>query len=116
MTDWKTGILRTTIASTDQLQKVQTMNTREISEGGLTVVVDADMQDIIDNGLVWRLEGSAGRGAMQMIEDGLAVLGPNGVRDYYGNYVPSRTEVKFGTKGSVAYAVDLVERGVDGGR
>ena len=38
-----------------------------------------------------------------MIEDGQCMLGEEGHRDYWGNYVPSRTEVKAGTKGSPEY-------------
>ncbi len=62
------------------------------------------LQATINSGLVWRLEGAAGRGAMNAIESGMAILGIVGHRDYYGNYVPSRSEVDPGTKGSVAYA------------
>jgi hypothetical protein len=57
-------------------------------------------QELINSGMAWRLEGSVGRSAMAMIEDGQCMLGEEGHRDYYGNYVPSRTEVKAGTKGS----------------
>ena len=42
--------------------------------------------------------------AMDLIEAGHCVLGEEGHRDYYGNYVPSRYEVEAGTKGSVEYA------------
>lgn len=61
-------------------------------------------QVLIDSGAAWRMDGSTGRTAMALIEDGYCVLGPEGHRDYYGNYVPSRTEVQPGTKGSVEYA------------
>lgn len=61
------------------------------------------MQGLIDSGLAWRLEGSVGRSAMRLIESGQCVLGEQGHTDYYGNYVPSRYEVKPGTKGSVEY-------------
>lgn len=63
----------------------------------------AGYQDLIDTGMAWRLEGSVGRTAMSLIESGLCMLGPEGHRDYYGNYVPSRTEVEPGTKGSPEY-------------
>lgn len=53
------------------------------------------------------LEGSVGRAAMDMIEGGLCILGEEGHRDYWGNYVPSRTEVQPGTKGSIEYARNL---------
>lgn len=56
------------------------------------------------------MEGSFGRAAMNMIRAGMCALGKEGYRDYYGNYVPSRTEVKEGTKGSEKYCKD---RGYD---
>lgn len=65
------------------------------------------MQKLINSGAAWRLEGSVGRRAMQLIEEGLCILGPKGVRDYYGGYVPSRYEVQSGTKGSVAYGLEV---------
>ena len=61
-------------------------------------------QHLIDTGDAWRLEGHVGRTAMGLIEAGLCVLGEEGHRDYWGNYVPSRHEVKPGTKGSIEYA------------
>lgn len=63
-------------------------------------------QNLIDSGQAWRLEGSIGRAAMDHLEAGLCVLGETGHRDYYGNYVPSRTEVEPGSKGSVQYAAE----------
>ena len=68
---------------------------------------DADVprlfQRLIDDGTVWRLQGSYGRTALALIKDGLCMLGPTGYRDYYGNYVPARSEVKPGTPGSPEY-------------
>jgi hypothetical protein len=61
------------------------------------------MQALVDSGDAWRLEGSTGRHAMALIESGFIALGPIGHRDYWGNYVPSRTEVEAGTKGSAEY-------------
>jgi hypothetical protein len=60
-------------------------------------------QALIDNGQAWRLEGSVGRAAHDLIEAGLCMLGPVGHRDYWGNYVPSRDEVEPGTPGSPEY-------------
>ena len=54
----------------------------------------AAIQPMIDNGAIWRLEGSAGREAMSLIESGYCVLGPVSHYDYWGNYVPSRYEVE----------------------
>ena len=61
-------------------------------------------QKLINSGQVWRLQGTYGRRAMELLEEGRVVLGRKGHHDYYGNYVPSRYEVKAGTKGSPQYA------------
>lgn len=66
--------------------------------------MDLELQELIDSGDAWRLEGSIGRQCMAAIEDGRCTLGPVGHRDYYGNYVPAIHEVKPGTKGSAEYA------------
>ena len=63
-------------------------------------------QALIDSGEAWHLQGSYGRQAMELIEAGLCTLGKEGHRDYWGNYVPSRYEVKSGTKGSAKYVRD----------
>ena len=65
-----------------------------------------DAQTLINSGLAWRLEGSIGRQCMAAIEDGACMLGREGHRDYWGNYVPSREEVKAGTKGSFDYVAE----------
>ena len=57
-------------------------------------------QEMINDGSVWSLQGSYGRTAMNLIDSGKCMLGEHGCRDYYGNYIPSRTEVKPGTEGS----------------
>ncbi len=63
-------------------------------------------QGLIDSGDAWRLEGSVGRTAMAMIESGQCMLGEESHTDYWGNHVPSRFEVKAGTKGSREYMED----------
>jgi hypothetical protein len=68
-----------------------------------------DLQELIDSGMAWRLEGSVGRAAMDAIENGECVLGEVGHRDYWGNYIPSRHEVSPGTKGSLEYAQQMQE-------
>ena len=67
----------------------------------------AEMQDLINTGTAWRLEGSVGRECMALIEAGECMLGEEGHRDYWGNYVPSRHEVKPGTKGSPEYCEEM---------
>lgn len=54
----------------------------------------------------WSLQGSYGRAMMGAIDSGRCMLGTSGARDYWGNYIPSRDEVKEGTKGSRQYVVD----------
>lgn len=68
------------------------------------IVVAQAMQRAINSGMAWRLQGSYGRAAMDAISAGRNILGPQGVLDYWGNYVPSRDEVVADTIGSVAYA------------
>ena len=80
----------------------------DYEEGSLSNTESIELiQDLINSGKVWKLQGSYGRIASQLIESGHCVLGKKGHRDYYGNYVPSRTEVKPGTKGSTEYQQKL---------
>lgn len=72
---------------------------------------DMTMQDAIDSGLAWTLEGSFGRAAMGAIEAGECMLGHEGHVDYYGSYIPSRWEVEPGSKGSPEHAGVEVDRG-----
>jgi hypothetical protein len=58
------------------------------------------IQELINNGSVWHMEGSLGREAMGYLKDGLCELGEKSFRDYWGNRVPSRFEVQAGTTGA----------------
>ena len=60
------------------------------------------IQRAINSGM-WGLQGSYGRTMMDAISSGRCLLGKTGARDYYGNYIPSRDEVKEGTKGSISF-------------
>jgi len=73
---------------------------------------DRMLQDFIDNGC-WSLEGSIGRAMARAIEDGRCVLRDLSWNDYWGNRIPSRTEVVEGTKGSVTYAYRLLQEEED---
>ena len=64
------------------------------------------LQALINSGAAWTFSGSTGRACMDAIRAGLCALGPKGHRDAYGNYVPSRFEVKPGTKGSKEFVED----------
>lgn len=62
------------------------------------------LQELINSGDAWHLEGSVGCAAVDCINSGECILGEEGHKDFWGNYIPSRYEVKAGTKGSVEYA------------
>jgi hypothetical protein len=64
----------------------------------------AAIQRAINSGL-WALQGSYGREMMHAIEEGLCLLGEHSARDYYGNFIPSRYDVKEGTKGSAEFVL-----------
>lgn len=66
---------------------------------------DAALQRIINRGM-WSLQGSFGRTMMAAIEEGRCLLGPAPARDYWGNFIPSRDQVKPGTKGSWQYVAE----------
>jgi len=67
------------------------------------------MQDHINTGLAWKLEGSVGREAMALLESGACMLPKVAHRDYYGNTVPSRDVLKKGTKGTYLNSVKFWE-------
>lgn len=65
------------------------------------------MQNSINTGVAWKMQGSVGRELMRAINEGACMLGKTGASDYYGNYIPSRDEVKPGTKGSYEFVADI---------
>ena len=68
-------------------------------------------QHMIDTGQAWFMDGFTGRTAMSLIEDGYCTLGPERVKDYWGNTVPAITDVVPGSKGSAEYAAErMAER------
>lgn len=62
---------------------------------------NAALQEHIDSGLCWRLEGSFGRAASQALEDGACILSNSFQSDYYGNVVPAWWAVKHTSKGGI---------------
>lgn len=62
----------------------------------------ASLQRAINSGM-WSLQGSYGRTMMDAIESGKCLLGLKAASDYWGNVIPSRLQVKDGTKGSWEY-------------
>lgn len=70
----------------------------------------AGMQELIDNGSVWLMEGSMGREAMALLESGACMLPLKTFKDYWGNLVPSRLYVEDGTKGSFKNSIAFYSR------
>jgi len=64
------------------------------------------LQSAINSLHAWRMQGSMGRAMMGAIEDGKCMLARSSTRDFYGNRIPSRSEVDEGTKGSRGYVVE----------
>lgn len=64
----------------------------------------AEMQHLIETGLAWKMEGAIGRSAMELLRTGACFLPKESHRDYYGNRIPSRNDVKKGTTGSLENA------------
>lgn len=58
------------------------------------------IQDMINSGLAWKMEGSVGREAMRLLESGACMLPKEAKYDAYGNRVPSRDDLKKCTKGT----------------
>ena len=73
-----------------------------------------DLQDKINTGLAWKLEGSFGRAAMSALEDGACMLPEESYMDYYGNTVPSRNQVRPGTTGSLENSQNFWQKVEDG--
>jgi len=67
------------------------------------------VQEQIDSGQAWRLEGSVGRKAMAALRRGAAVLPQERGRDFYGHIVPSCRDVvdESGSTGSVTNSEDF---------
>lgn len=72
------------------------------------------MQDLIDSGDVWKFEGSYGRAAMSHLESGACMLPKVPRMDFYGNTVPSRDDLKAGTKGTFQNSVNFWTKVKDG--
>jgi len=87
------------------------LNDIDLIEGETTCTMEEyylAMQRAINSGL-WGMQGSYGRAMMDAISAGLCMLGHNRASDYYGNTIPSRDDVKAGTKGSYDFVRE--ERG-----
>jgi len=67
---------------------------------------NSQLQEWVDSGTAWSLEGHVGRTASAALSDGALVLPSDRLKDYWGNTVPSYLDVKneVGSPGSVANA------------
>ena len=63
------------------------------------------LQKAINSGSAWSFQGSYGRAMMDAIKAGYCMLARDQARDYYGNTIPSRDDVKPGTPGSYEYVI-----------
>jgi len=78
----------------------------EVLEGNEEVETEAyftALQKAINSLEAWKFQGSYGRAMMEAIKAGYCALGRSSTRDYYGNRIPSRTDVEPGTKGSLEF-------------
>lgn len=65
-----------------------------------------EMQNNINSGLCWVLEGSSGREASNCLEAGACMLPKVQRKNAYGSLVPSRDQLKKGTKGTYLNSVN----------
>ena len=63
------------------------------------------LQDMINTGNAWRMEGSYGRSAMDALQTGMCMLPKTAHFDFYGNRVPSRDDLQKGSKGTYQNSV-----------
>lgn len=67
------------------------------------------LQELINTGTAWKLEGSVGRAAMIALRSGACMLPETAHSDYYGNRIPARHEVKEGSMGSLQNCIAFWE-------
>jgi ABC-type cobalamin transport system ATPase subunit len=82
------------------------MNHKQIKDlqarNGLT-----EMQNMINSGRVWHMEGSMGRSAASLLEEGACMLPRKRYNDAYGNRIPARQDLKRGTKGTFLNSINF---------
>lgn len=67
------------------------------------------MQDWIDKGYAWSMEGAVGREAIRGLESGMYFLPNQSFTNPYGQHIPSREEIRIGTEGSLDNAYDFYQ-------
>lgn len=83
------------------------INNIEVDEDVSEMDYFLSIQRAINSGM-WGLQGSYGRAMMEAIKAGYCMLGTKSARDYYGNGIPSRNDVKPGTKGTKDFVIDTM--------
>lgn len=63
------------------------------------------LQELINTGTAWKMEGSVGRTAMSALQSGACMLPKEVHYDAYGNKVPSRDMLKEGSTGTYQNSV-----------
>ena len=63
------------------------------------------MQEMIETGMAWKMEGAYGRDVMDSLRSGACFLPTTSKKDYYGSTIPSRYQVQKGTAGSYENSV-----------
>ncbi len=104
----KTGQKRTT-KERDNGKRVRTMNIKKIEKLQKRFGYDK-WQGLIESGRVWSLEGTAGRTASNLLENGVCFLPETSHKDFWGNTVPGRKVLKEGTKGTIGNAENFWEK------
>lgn len=66
----------------------------------------SSLQRAVNSLVAWRFQGSMGRAMMDALEGGFIMLATEETSDYYGNHIPSRSQVMEGTTGSYGYVVE----------
>ena len=61
-----------------------------------------EIQELINSGNAWKMEGSVGRYAMDCLKRGMCFLPKKPQKDYYGNIVPGIDMIKEGSVGSLS--------------
>lgn len=72
------------------------------------------LQNKINTGMAWKLEGSFGRAAMSALEDGACMLPEERHSDCYGTTVPSRNDLQPGSKGTLLNSQNFWQKVEDG--
>ena len=66
-----------------------------------------ELQNLINTGAAWKMEGSIGRAAMAALKSGACMLPTKQFFDYYGNRIPSRHDLNKGSTGTFQNSVQF---------